>query len=614
MTMVGDDEDDFLAGLARGATRSALAAELAEAAQAGNAPGVVEALDKGALLDVPNEYGETATFLAALAGSSEVIQVLLSRRADHTIRDNAGLSACRAAQLKGSREAMAALAAAGAQVSPEMSGYGSPARLPVACRCEKVQVTRVIPLGVGHAGAGTTVVDNFFDESFLARLDELWKRLPLAPKQKASPTDRAYYHDVEGWLTGALNEAVRAAQLADAAAAMPHMRFLIYPEPGGFLPAHVDLARTEGKLRSTYTFLLYLSDCRSGGETTFLECLEGDETLASSGGLAPGERAEVAAVSPARGRLLLMPHACPHLAAPVDEVPKVLVRGEVLPPDPASDIDISRTAAEPAMAMIHAEFHLLDKLRKYVLSSDQPFHLHEYETLWASCRPRLSSIAAMRELVSVLIEVSPSCSILYSDLKPTVLDVMHKHPVLRGRQNAEDRSQHIADKLMVLQKHLREVAADLESIEQSGLPQYQKAALQKLFGKMKASSSDQDDLPSCEVRKRRLQPTLSEEELLLKQQDDEENLPCTKKEIRKTFKKPAAAKSILKQPAQGSPAANNPTVKTDFKLVMKDFAEKSYIVQKINGKPKQTKHFHKVLQTVMDKLKSQFDKALEKYC
>ncbi|CAE7018356.1 unnamed protein product, partial [Symbiodinium sp. CCMP2456] len=82
---------DFLAGLARGVTRSALAAELAEAALAGNAPGVLEALDKGALLDVPNEYGETATFLAALAGSSEVIQVLLSRRADHTIRDNAGL-------------------------------------------------------------------------------------------------------------------------------------------------------------------------------------------------------------------------------------------------------------------------------------------------------------------------------------------------------------------------------------------------------------------------------------------------------------------------------------------------------------------------------------------
>ena len=44
---------------------------------------------------------------------------------------------------------------------------------------------------------------------------------------------------VEGWLTGALNEAVRAAQLADAAAAMPHMRFLIYPEPGGALSARI---------------------------------------------------------------------------------------------------------------------------------------------------------------------------------------------------------------------------------------------------------------------------------------------------------------------------------------------------------------------------------------
>ena len=36
-------DEDFLVGLARGVTRSALAAELAEAALAGNAPGVLEA-------------------------------------------------------------------------------------------------------------------------------------------------------------------------------------------------------------------------------------------------------------------------------------------------------------------------------------------------------------------------------------------------------------------------------------------------------------------------------------------------------------------------------------------------------------------------------------------
>ncbi|CAE7294476.1 RE1 [Symbiodinium natans] len=336
---------DFLAGLARGATRSALTAELAEAARSGEVSGVLQALDRGALPDVPNEYGETATFLAALAGATEVVQVLASRRADLTIRDNAGLSPLRAAELLGFRDTMAALATAGAEATPATpaQGYGAIPRAPAAPRCQ-VQVTRVIPLGVEHAGAGTTVVDHAFDDAFLERLDELWKRLPLAPKQKASPTDRAYYHDVEGWLTGTLNEAVRAAQLGDAAAAMPHMRFLIYPEPGGSLPAHVDLSRTEQNLRSTYTFLLYLSDCLTGGETTFLQCLDGDEILAPSGGVAPGERTEVAAVSPARGRLLLMPHACPHLAAPVVEVPKVLVRGEVLPPGGS----IPAAAAEPA--------------------------------------------------------------------------------------------------------------------------------------------------------------------------------------------------------------------------------------------------------------------------
>ena len=244
---------------------------------------------------------------------------------------------------------------------------------------------------------------------------------------------------------------------------------------------------------------------------------------------------------------------------------------------------------------------------------------------------------------------------------------MHKHPVLRGRQNAEERSQHIADKLMVLQKHLRQVAADVQSIEQSGLPQYQKAALQTLFSKMKASNLDVDGPESSEVKKRKLEPTLSvvttdsqgwplipglqateqnsEEELLL-ENEEENHLPCTKKEIKETFKKPAAATACLKKPAMdlsgskagASPAAKNPTVKTDFKLVMKDlklngpFAEKSYIVQKINGKPvlavacvkKQSKHYHKVLQTVMDNLKKKSeptksvavalrDKALEKY-
>ena len=47
------------------------------------------------------------------------------------------------------------------------------------------------------------------------------------------------------------------------------------------------------------------------------------------GGVAPGPRATLEAVRPREGRLLLMPHACPHAAAPTIDTPKLLVRGEV---------------------------------------------------------------------------------------------------------------------------------------------------------------------------------------------------------------------------------------------------------------------------------------------
>ena len=101
---------------------------------------------------------------------------------------------------------------------------------------------------------------------------------------------------------------------------MPHMRFLHYSQVGGGLPPHVDLARTDhlGR-RSTHTFILYLWDSStaddesSGGETVLLSRME-DSAAAS-----------VVAVKPQRGRLLLFPHMCPHLARPI-RVPKLLLR------------------------------------------------------------------------------------------------------------------------------------------------------------------------------------------------------------------------------------------------------------------------------------------------
>ncbi|CAK0912151.1 unnamed protein product, partial [Prorocentrum cordatum] len=54
----------------------------------------------------------------------------------------------------------------------------------------------------------------------------------------------------------------------------------------------------------------------AGGQTVLLESLDAD---------AP----PLASVAPARGRLFLFPHDCPHKAEPVLRPPKLLLRGEM---------------------------------------------------------------------------------------------------------------------------------------------------------------------------------------------------------------------------------------------------------------------------------------------
>lgn len=325
-TEAGQLWEEFLARLDSGLTRQHLSDELASAATAGDVTGIVSALARGAAVDHLNEYGQSASFLAACAGQAPAIKTLAARGADLTRPANGGVTPWRAALSKGHDEVVRELSAAGADEGCSLS-----IRESINCPIGATAV-RVIPLGADHRGAGSTVVDGAFSEDFLQQLDKLWHTLPVAPKLKSSSTERAYFADVEGWLTRHIDAAVVAAALPDAAETMEHMRFLWYPEIGASLPAHVDLVRTDAGLRSTYTFLLYLEDCIEGGETTLLECLDADVGLASKGGLAPGSRAVVASVAPRRGRLFLMPHACPHSAAAVLTLPKVLIRGEVLPP------------------------------------------------------------------------------------------------------------------------------------------------------------------------------------------------------------------------------------------------------------------------------------------
>ena len=75
---------------------------------------------------------------------------------------------------------------------------------------------------------------------------------------------------------------------------------------------------------STQTFILYLSDCTSGGETCLLHSLPGRHFK-----LTP-EANILAEIKPKLGRLLVFPHMCPHSGATVTEVPKLLLRGEMI--------------------------------------------------------------------------------------------------------------------------------------------------------------------------------------------------------------------------------------------------------------------------------------------
>lgn len=260
-------------------------------------------------------------------------------------------------------------------------------------------VTVLVPPERLHPGAGSYVIDGAFDEAFLRRLEATWRSLPAAPPEKASCSERAYFYDAEGWVRRAFARALSGVDggtsdddegdgnecsgggggdsrsrtssrssggdSRDGAgndvcsnaerrrrwplgvrAAMAPLRFLHYPHAGGALPPHIDLARahpTLPGLRSTHTFLLYLSDCDKGGETALLDRLPaptnnnpgaavaaGATTAAPTALLCGDDPANtLAAVAPKRGRLLFFPHSCPHEGRAVVDAPKVCLRGEL---------------------------------------------------------------------------------------------------------------------------------------------------------------------------------------------------------------------------------------------------------------------------------------------
>uniref|UniRef100_A0A7S3MEH5 Fe2OG dioxygenase domain-containing protein n=1 Tax=Spumella elongata TaxID=89044 RepID=A0A7S3MEH5_9STRA len=216
--------------------------------------------------------------------------------------------------------------------------------------------------GVKGAEPGAFCVDHFFEDVFLQSLLSVFTRLPVAPSEKAHCASRSYFCDVEEQFTHPLEQAIRRitrigslrdlrgnantietdeSDSADSTSrtikVFPQMRFLHYEAEGTALAPHVDLSRHDPRavhIKSTHTFILYLTDCDAGGgETVLLKslCAKGKavttETVALNNGY---DDNTVAAVSPRRGRLLLFPHNCPHEGRAISSKdPKLLLRGEV---------------------------------------------------------------------------------------------------------------------------------------------------------------------------------------------------------------------------------------------------------------------------------------------
>ena len=288
-------------------------------------------IEQGIDLNTRNEYGQTAFFLAVWQHNIPLVRLLLYHGGNPDICANGGISSYHVAKHYGYTTIIDMFETGD---STRYANDTSVDTLPYyeACHREHLStatITTLIDRSVDHPGAGSCIVDQFMEDSFIDALYNLWNMLPeeLGARKKLGPcSERRYYCDVYGMITSTI-----CAVLWDAVATKglyafqqiscgPLMRFLHYTEAGAVLAPHIDLSRTDlrSAQRSTHSFLLYLSTCSQGGETALLNAVTGE-----------GRHEYLATVAPQRGRLLIFPHRCPHEGLVVVDTPKMLIRGEL---------------------------------------------------------------------------------------------------------------------------------------------------------------------------------------------------------------------------------------------------------------------------------------------
>mmetsp|Transcript_21689 Transcript_21689/g.51077 ORF Transcript_21689/g.51077 Transcript_21689/m.51077 type:complete len:684 (-) Transcript_21689:37-2088(-) len=278
-------------------------------------------LQAGVDVNMQNEYGQTPLYIACWQGKRTIVEALLDHGADSSIPANGG-STCYSVAARFKRTDVMSL------LDLHQSSSREKGEMEAQPHRNGQIVSMLLDPSIDHPGAGSMLIDDAICESQLARLVQIHNSLPLneSPEGSKRPS-RSYFCDAELEVQVFLKNCVDTARAALSAVApkernaplsvFDHMRFLEYTEIGGILPPHVDLSRTDKRsgLRSTHTFILYLTDCEDGGGTALLQQLKDPKVLAVA--------------QPKRGRALIFPHNCPHSGLEVKSA-KLLLRGEVI--------------------------------------------------------------------------------------------------------------------------------------------------------------------------------------------------------------------------------------------------------------------------------------------
>ena len=283
----------------------------------------------GADVHWTNEYGQTALYMCAWRGNAEMVQLFLDYGANPSVCVNGGSTVSSVCKTNGHEDVLRVLHEHDQWEEDDPVQREHPLST-VSIRQDTIPLHAEILIeeDLDHPGAGSYVIDEVLSSDIVDRFLELWRSLPTDTshqKKKGVPcSERSYYCDAEGYVRELLTNMIERTHLASpmqSVTVFPHMRFLNYAEAGTVLAPHVDLCRVDPDTgnRSTHSFLLYVTDCEKGGETSLLGGISGDD-----------RNHVLARICPKRGRLLLFPHACPHEGNGVYDIPKILLRGEIM--------------------------------------------------------------------------------------------------------------------------------------------------------------------------------------------------------------------------------------------------------------------------------------------